>query len=119
MQVESIGTGKGKGYTCNVPLQAGIRDQPYLDLFRPIADAAREAFAPAAIVLQCGADALTRDPLGELNLTTDCFAAVVRHVQAWQLPLLILGGGAPQTTPLQMYSIHPVLCGTQCAFGMG
>ena len=62
--LESRGEGKGFGYCCNVPLDAGIGDRQYQELFRPIAQAARDAFSPAAIVLQCGADALARDPLG-------------------------------------------------------
>ena len=40
------------------------------------------SFAPSAVVLQCGADALTGDPLGEFNLTvkgyTDCLAELRR-----------------------------------------
>ena len=68
--VESTGSGNGAGYACNVPLKPGIGDARYLQLFCPIADAARQALRPAAVVLQCGADALSRDPLGELNLTS-------------------------------------------------
>ena len=45
----SIGTGAGLGYAVNVPLKAGIADDRYLDLFRLIVDAARDAFRPAAV----------------------------------------------------------------------
>lgn len=74
-KVESTGSGNGVGYSCNVPLKPGIGDERYLQLVRPVVDAARRALQPAAVVLQCGADALSRDPLGELNLTS---AVIVR-----------------------------------------
>ena len=68
--VESTGSGNGAGYSCNVPLKPGIGDERYVKLVCPILDAARGALQPAAVVLQCGADALSRDPLGELNLSS-------------------------------------------------
>lgn len=40
-KLDATGTGNGVGYACNVPLKAGIADERYLELFRPIADAAR------------------------------------------------------------------------------
>jgi hypothetical protein len=42
-----VGEGRGEGYSCNVPLAAGIRDEPFLHLLAPIAEAARESFRPA------------------------------------------------------------------------
>jgi len=45
------------------------------------------------IVLQCGADALAHDPLGELNLTPQAFVECWRIVEAWGKPVLLLGGG--------------------------
>ena len=91
--IDATGTGNGVGYSVNVPLRAGIGDERYLDLFRPVADAARSALGPKVVVMCCGADALSRDPLGELNLTTAGYTGAVRHVLGWKLPVLVLGGG--------------------------
>lgn len=57
------------------------------------APAAFEAFRPAVVVLQCGADALSRDPLGDLNLGPDAYTSCVREVLSRNMPTLLLGGG--------------------------
>jgi histone deacetylase 1/2 len=56
-------------------------------------DKIMEVFQPGAIVLQCGADSLTGDRLGCFNLTTRGHANAVRHVQSYNIPTLVLGGG--------------------------
>ena len=86
--LSSRGARKGFGYTCNVPLKEGIRDGPYLELFSPLAEAAVRSFKPAAVVLQCGADSLSRDPLVNCFLFTTspafCLAAVAASTRALQ-----------------------------------
>ena len=52
-----------------------------------------EVFDPSAIVLQCGADSLTRDRLGCFNLTVKGHADCVKYVKSFKKPLLVLGGG--------------------------
>ena len=51
------------------------------------------AFKPDAIVVQCGADCLTNDPLGGFNLTPLSIANCLKKVVSKSLPTLILGGG--------------------------
>jgi histone deacetylase 1/2 len=82
------GAGKGKGFTVNVPLAAGCGDYTFEAIFTATLNAALENFgewalagwyflaqgssdgmchprpAPDCIVIQCGADTLSRDPLG-------------------------------------------------------
>jgi len=51
-------------------------------------------FAPDAIVLQCGADAVTEDPLSRLTLSNNAHWEVLRGLMALGCPrLLVLGGG--------------------------
>lgn len=50
-------------------------------------------FQPEAIVCQCGADALTGDPLGTFNLTPAAYVRCVTAIQNYRLPSLYLGGG--------------------------
>ena len=52
-----------------------------------------QRFRPEAIVCQCGADALTGDPLGTFNLTLAAYQRSVAFVKSLRLPLLLLGGG--------------------------
>ena len=50
-------------------------------------------YQPSAIVLQCGADSLSGDKLGCLNLTMQGHASCVQYVRKKNIPLLLLGGG--------------------------
>ena len=52
-----------------------------------------EVFRPDVIVLQCGADSLSGDKLGGLNLTMHGHARCVQHVRSKHVPLMLLGGG--------------------------
>ncbi|KAG5177418.1 hypothetical protein JKP88DRAFT_332442 [Tribonema minus] len=87
------GRGRGAGYNVNVPLAERCCDAAYQGVFDAVFDAAVDAFRPACVVLQCGADALGADPIGRLNLTTRGLQACVRRVIAARLPTLVLGGG--------------------------
>ncbi|PRP77915.1 putative histone deacetylase 1-A [Planoprotostelium fungivorum] len=50
-------------------------------------------FDPHAVVVQCGADCLSFDPLGGFNLNIHDVAHCVSVLRSWCLPLIILGGG--------------------------
>lgn len=83
----------GEHFALNVPIPSGIDDRQYKYLFEGVTGRAIDAFKPSAVVLQCGADSLGGDRLGQFNINIrqhgDCIAYVKRH----RLPLLILGGG--------------------------
>lgn len=49
-----------------------------------------------AVVLQCGADGLNGDEVGQCNLTLKGFDYCVKTVLEWELPALFLGGGEPK-----------------------
>ncbi|KAI0747951.1 histone deacetylase RPD3 [Daedaleopsis nitida] len=87
------GRGKGRGYAVNVPLKDGVTDESFKVLFEPIIDKIIEVYQPSAIVLQCGADSLSGDKLGCLNLTMKGHASCVQYVRKKNIPLLLLGGG--------------------------
>ena len=44
-------------------------------------------------MLQCGADSLSGDKLGGLNLTMHGHARCVQYVRSKNIPLMLLGGG--------------------------
>lgn len=91
--LSETGVGRGKYYSVNVPLDSGIDDDSFLDLFKPIIQKVMDIYNPGAIVLQCGADSLTGDRLGCFNLTLKGHGECVRFVKSFAKPTLILGGG--------------------------
>ncbi|KAJ1834358.1 Histone deacetylase 8 [Coemansia sp. RSA 2711] len=87
------GRGRGAGHSINVPLRRGASDGSFIRAFTAVANRAVAAFAPDAVVVQCGSDGLGADPHKVFNLTTDAFAQSVGAVLAWGQPTLLLGGG--------------------------
>uniref|UniRef100_A0A8D9ASA8 Histone deacetylase 8 n=1 Tax=Cacopsylla melanoneura TaxID=428564 RepID=A0A8D9ASA8_9HEMI len=96
--LNDVGTGKGKYYTANVPLQSGTSDQTYLRVFCTVIDKIRETYQPECLVVQCGADSLARDKLGDFNVSCATFGSIITKLISWSLPTLFLGGGG--------YNIH-------------
>jgi len=87
------GSGKGKKYSINFPLNDGIDDKSYMAVFKPVIQKVMDVYRPGAVVLQCGADSLTGDRLGCFNLTLKGHGECVKFVKSFGLPLLVLGGG--------------------------
>ena len=54
---------------------------------------AKARFEPDAVVVQCGADGLARDPCRAMKLTVSSLTHCVGVMLDWNLPTLILGGG--------------------------
>jgi len=87
------GTGRGRHHSVNIPLQEGVNDQMYRHVFCSLFPSINTIFKPDCIVLQCGADCLSGDPMGGFNLTPDSITACVDDVLAVDVPVLLLGGG--------------------------
>lgn len=83
----------GKHFSLNVPIPAGIGDDDYSRLFQAVIDRALSSFRPDAIVLQCGADSLGGDRLGQFNLNIKTHGECLAHIKRTGIPLLVLGGG--------------------------
>lgn len=88
-----IGSGPGRYYSVNVPLKEGIDDESYQSIFCPVLRSVVQFYQPAAVVLQCGADSLAGDRLGNFNLSLRGHGECVAAVRDLGLPLLVLGGG--------------------------
>lgn len=52
------------------------------------------SFEPSAIVLQCGADILFGDHVGQCNVTINALVKCVKKVIDCNIPCLVLGGGS-------------------------
>lgn len=72
--VTDTGTGKGIGYTINLPLPAYCGDANYVRIFDEIVWKAAERFQPQLVLVSAGFDAHWTDPLASMKLTLDGYA---------------------------------------------
>jgi acetoin utilization protein AcuC len=91
--ITEMGTGRGMGYSLNIPMLPGTDDEVFWQGFINIFPRLLEAFRPDVIVSQLGVDTFRDDPLANLEFTTNGFCKVVsylrKHAPAW----VALGGG--------------------------
>lgn len=76
--VSETGTGKGEGYTINIPLPGYQRDEDYATIFNDIVVPLGKEFKPELILISCGFDIYRDDPLGAMEVTADGFAYMTR-----------------------------------------
>jgi acetoin utilization deacetylase AcuC-like enzyme len=74
------GTGRGEGYTVNVPLPAGSGDINYANVFERVVWRAAERFQPQLILASVGFDAYWADPLAEMQLTLPGYSHLAAEV---------------------------------------
>ena len=89
-----MGTGRGEGFSVNVPLAPMTDDRIYLDVFRQVVPSLVQAFQPDVLVTQLGIDSHRDDPLTHLMLSSAGHTALVQEFKdlspgRW----LALGGG--------------------------
>ncbi|RUP43987.1 hypothetical protein BC936DRAFT_150108 [Jimgerdemannia flammicorona] len=104
--VTTIGKGKGTGYTLNVPLKSGLRGATLERVFDEVVLRASERFGPNAVVVQCGADGLTGDPVGEWNVSAQSIANCVKRIVGQGKPVLLLGGGGYNSPNVARCYVH-------------
>ncbi|KAK7417499.1 histone deacetylase [Neonectria magnoliae] len=83
----------GAHHAFNVPLNDGITDEQYDNLFNTVVGKIVEKFRPGAIALQCGADSLAGDRLGRFNLQVQGHGACVEFCKKMGIPMILFGGG--------------------------
>ena len=91
--VAEVGSGKGIGYSVNLPLYPYTDDDIYLEIFQEVVPPLLRAFAPEVLVTQLGIDSYHSDPLTHLQVTTRGFVEAVRELSRLEVPWLALGGG--------------------------
>lgn len=85
---------QGAANCVNLPVPRGFNDTEMAAIRDDLILPAVERFKPDAIILQCGADAVTEDPLSRLTLSNNAHWAVLRGLMELAAPrLLVLGGG--------------------------
>lgn len=81
--VDEIGEGKGKGFTVNLPLEAGTGDKAYELIFDEIIFPLAREYKPEMIIRYGGSDPYFDDELTNLGLTLDGFEMIGKKV--WEL----------------------------------
>ena len=81
------------GMARNLPVPRGFNDDELAFLIEAAVLPLAESFAPRAVVLQCGADALEDDPQSRLSLSNLALWDAVRAIRGLAPRLLALGGG--------------------------
>src|SRR3990172_6071255 len=90
---EEIGTGKGEGFSVNVPLAPETDDEIFIWAFEETVPPLLETFRPDVVVTQLGIDAHRSDPLSHLRLTMQGFLRAVAILAESAPRWLALGGG--------------------------
>ena len=86
-------TDSGAGQVFNLPVPRGLHDDDMALIRDHLILPAVAAFRPDAVVLQCGADAVTEDPQSQLALSNNAHWAVVAALRGMAPRYLVLGGG--------------------------
>lgn len=92
------GSGRGKGFSVNVPLWPGTGDDVFISVFDRVVVPLISAFRPDVLVTQLGADSHRDDPLTDLKTTTAFMEHAVRHFASSGVPWHALGGGGYSLT---------------------
>jgi acetoin utilization deacetylase AcuC-like enzyme len=79
--LSDVGSGRGEGYTINLPGPAGSGEDLWLSLLEYIVLPAAQAFEPELVLISAGFDAHRDDPLAGCRLETSSFAEMARHVR--------------------------------------
>ena len=90
---EETGSGKGRGYSVNLPLYPYTTDEVYLWAFREVVPPLLEAYKPDVVVTQLGIDSHFRDPITHMALTVQGIGRAVSAFAGVAPKWLALGGG--------------------------
>jgi acetoin utilization protein AcuC len=77
----------------NLPVPKGMNDSEMTFLLQGAVLPLAQGFAPAAVVITCGADALAGDPLSSLALSNTCLWDAVMALTKIAPASVVLGGG--------------------------
>ena len=77
---DEIGAGDGRGFTVNIPMQAGSTDADYALVHRDVVRPVLDEFRPQLLLVSAGYDAHERDPLASMRMTTEGYGAILWHL---------------------------------------
>lgn len=77
---DEIGSGRGYGYTYNIPLLAGTGDEVYIDIYSNTLPKLVKNFNPDIILVSAGYDLHQDDPLTYLEVSTEGVGIIVENI---------------------------------------
>jgi len=80
-RIDEIGSGKGKGFTVNLPLLPGTGNDAYRYIFDKVISPVAKEFKPELIIRYGGSDPYYLDGLTSLGLTLDGFRMIGKMVK--------------------------------------
>ena len=93
---DDVGRGDGRGFTVNLPLEAGATDADYDLVYRAVAEPVLEQFAPQLTLVSAGFDAHEADPLASMRMSAAGYSRIIgrlrRATGAGALALVTEGG---------------------------
>lgn len=81
--VDEVGSGEGTGFSINMPLPMGMGDADLLHCYREVVAPVVAAWKPDLILVSAGFDTWKGDPVGDMELTADGFAALYALFRSW------------------------------------
>ncbi|MFP7570495.1 acetoin utilization protein AcuC [Marivita sp. S2033] len=81
------------GAAINIPVPGGFNDTEFDLILNDVILPAVAQHAPDAIYLQCGADAVSEDPLSRLTLSNRCYLRAVQALRQLAPRMIVSGGG--------------------------
>jgi acetoin utilization deacetylase AcuC-like enzyme len=72
--LDEVGEGRGRGFTVNLPMPAGLGDAEYARVYRQIVEPIGRAFDPQLLLVSVGFDPYVADPLAGMRVTERGFA---------------------------------------------
>lgn len=112
------GSGRGEGFTLNLPLPAGSDDAVYLATLRDHVVPRVRAFGPELVLVSAGFDAHAEDPLGGMLVTETgfagmaglCLALAEEHAEG-RLIVVLEGGYVPDALGRNVATVIATLDG--------
>lgn len=82
------GTGKGEGFTCNIPMHYGAGDREYFSVFHDLLPGLVGKFKPDIMLVSAGYDLHMNDPLAGIRVSDEGIRNIMRSI-------LLAGRGIP------------------------
>jgi acetoin utilization deacetylase AcuC-like enzyme len=76
-----LGSGRGYGYTINLPVPAGAGDETFVSLVRDVAVPLARSYRPQLVLVSAGYDAHADDPLADCRVSDAGFGAMAALVR--------------------------------------
>ncbi len=108
--LEDAGSGRGDGYTINLPVPPGSAGPLWLALIEQVVLPAAVAFEPELVLVSAGFDAHVKDPLADCRLQTSSFVEMAERVRA-----MVAAAGIPLGVVLEGGYDSDVLAECVCA----